>query len=405
MNKGRETTVGGASQGMESPGQSTTSKARPVLLFIVTEDWYFVSHRLGLARAAREAGYTVHVACRTGDTARIVRDAGIVVHPLSWRRSDKGLRSLLAIRELYRLLQHLTPDIVHNVALKPIVLASLASRLAGVKRIVNAVAGLGYAFTASSARARLMRWMVVRALRLGADRPGATYLFQNRDDEAALRQAGAIHRADTALIRGAGIDIDAYRPAPEPAEGPFTITVVSRMLAMKGIADVVAASRLLSAEGFHHRLLLVGPPDADNASSISREQLEEWTRESCIEWLGARNDIAAIWAQSHLAILASHGGEGLPKSLLEAAACGRAIIATDVPGNREIAVAGENALLVPPRDPAAIAQAVRVLATHPEQRQAFAARSRMIAETEFSAARVYANILALYEAKLKASMQ
>lgn len=376
------------------------TRARPVLLFIVTEDWYFVSHRLDLARAAAEAGYAVHVACRAGDAAQIIRDADIIVHPLSWRRSDKGPRSLLGAREIYRLLRRLKPDIVHNVALKPIVLASLASRLAGIKRVVNAVAGLGYAFTASSPRARVVRWLVVSAMRLGADRPGATYLFQNSDDKVALRQAGAIRHADTVVIRGAGIDVDAYQPAPEPAEGPFTITVVSRMLAIKGIADVVAASKMLSERGFDHRLLLVGGPDADNASSISREQLEEWAKEPCIDWLGARDDIPAIWAQSHLAILASHGGEGLPKSLLEAAACGRAMIATDVPGNREVAIAGENALLVPPRDPAAIAQAVRALATDSHTRRAYAIKSRVIAETEFSAKKVCANILALYEDKL-----
>jgi len=387
------------------PVSSTVPRPQPILLFIVTEDWYFVSHRLALARAAREAGYAVHVACRIGDAADIMRDAGIVVHPLRWRRSDNALRSLLAIREIYCLIRRLQPDIVHNVALKPIVLASLASRLAGIKRVVNAVAGLGYAFTASSAGARVGRWLVVFAMRLGADRPGVTFLFQNGDDEDALRQAGAIRNADTALIRGAGIDVEAYQPAPEPTSGPFTITVVSRMLAIKGIKDIVAASKLLQAGGFNHRLLLVGGPDADNASSITREQLEEWTKEPCIEWLGARDDIPAIWAQSHLAILASHGGEGLPKSLLEAAACGRAMIATDVPGNREAAIAGENAMLVPPRDPAAIANAIRVLASDSRRRHAYAKKSRVIAETEFSVKNVCANILALYEKKLSIEVE
>lgn len=369
---------------------------RPVLLFIVTEDWYFVSHRLQLAKAAMDAGYQVHVACRTGAAASKIREAGIIVHPIAWKRSDGVLRSMVAVWTLYRLVRRVRPSIVHNVALKPILFGSIASRIASVPRIINAVAGLGYAFASSSARAGLTRRLIVAALRLGADHPGATYLFQNSDDERALTRAGAVRRADTALIRGAGIDTVKYTPAPEPTAGPFTFAVVCRMLAIKGVEDVVEASRILNARNVRHRLLLVGAPDGDNASSICRATLEEWGREPTIEWLGERDDIPAIWARSHLAVLASHGGEGLPKSLLEAAASGRAIVATDVPGNREIAIAGKNALLVPPRDPGALADAIFTLATDEKLREAYAREGLIIARSEFSAEKIQNLTIALY---------
>jgi len=369
---------------------------RLVLLFIVTEDWYFVSHRLQLAKAAMDAGYKVHVACRTGAAASKIREAGIVVHPIAWTRSDGVLRNMVAVLALYRLLRRVRPSIVHNVALKSILFGSIASRIAGVPRIINAVTGLGYAFASSSVRARLTRRLIVTALRLGADHPGSTYLFQNSDDKRALARAGAIRQADSALIRGAGIDIQKFTPAPEPTGGPFTLAVVCRMLAIKGVGDVVEASKILHTRNLQHRLLLVGAPDGDNASSISHATLEEWAREPTIEWLGERDDITTIWARSHLAVLASHGGEGLPKSLLEAAACGRAIVATDVPGNREIAIAGRNALLVPPRNPRALADAIFTLATDEQLREDYAREGLIIARSEFSDEKIQNLTIRLY---------
>lgn len=371
--------------------------ARKRILFVVTEDWYFRSHRLTLAQAAIAAGYEVHVACRAGAAAQDLSDAGMHVHPLPWSRTDGPLRTASALLSLHRLIRSLKPAIVHNVALKPVVLGSIVARIAFTAHVVNAVAGLGYAFTSAGFRARLVKSGLVKALRVGADRPGSVYLFQNPDDAEALGSAGAIRHAGRILIRGAGIDVNRFAPSPEPTDGPLTIVVVARMLVIKGIEEIIEASHLLTARGLKHRLLLVGDPDPDNPSSIRRETLERWARAPWIEWEGASDDVPAMLARGHVCVLASHGGEGLPKSLLEAAACGRAIVATDVPGNREIALHGTNALLVPPRSPAPLADAIEKLAKDADLRRRFAEAGRDLVVTSFSAETVCRETLALYE--------
>ena len=375
------------------------------ILFLVTEDWYFVSHRLPVARIARDAGFTVHVAARLSTHEQKLRQEGFIVHSLPWQRSGEGLvrsvRSLLAIRAVIKAVK---PDILHAVALKPTVFGAVAARTARMRGRVFAIAGLGFAFTDQTWKARLIRLCLRVVFQTAVDRADAVVLLQNDDDRHVLARGGFVKRARTRIIRGSGVDTDWFSPLPPPETNPPTIAVVSRMIAIKGIATLVEASRLLRCQGILHRLLLVGTPDPHNASSILQSQLEEWAKEPGTEWLGHCDDVRTVWAQAHIAALTSYGGEGLPKSLLEAAACERPIVASDVAGNREIAVEGVNALLAPPGDAPALALALRRLLENEELRLVLGRAGRRLVVEQFSQERVAELTLALYQELLGSSV-
>ncbi len=370
---------------------------RPRLLFLVTEDWSFVSHRLQLAEAAQRVGYEVHVATRVDREAERIRDAGLILHPLALQRSVfSPLGHLRAVREVMRVYREVRPDLVHHVALRPVVYGGLAARRVGIARGVNAIAGLGFAFTERCWRAALLRRLVLAALRRLLRQDGWITLFQNPNDRDFLVQRCGLKSSRVSLIRGAGVDTDSFAPLPEPREGPVTVAVASRMVRFKGIADLVAASERLQQRGVAHRLLLAGTPDGTNPASITEEEMAEWDRQPQIEWRGHVGDVRDLWAEAHIAALASHGGEGLPKTLLEAAACGRPIVATDVPGTREVVRHEDNGLLVPPRSPEQLAAALERLIADGDLRRRFGKAGRRLVEQDLSLDTVTERTLGLY---------
>lgn len=344
----------------------TSSGPVGTLLFVVTEDWYFCSHRLALARAARAAGWRVVVATRVNRHADDILDAGLELRPLSMRRrgmSPTGeLRTLLELAALYR---RERPTVVHHVALKPVLYGSLAAFVAGVPAVVNAIAGLGFVFASRSFKARALRPLVRAGYRLAFAGRGTRVVVQNEEDEATVRKLG-VNSERIALIRGSGVDLDRFAPGPEP-DGPVVVTMVSRMLRDKGVFELVEAARRLSRSHPSLRVRLVGPPDPENPASIDTETLEALSREGIIEWCPGTNDVPRVWAHSHVAVLPSYR-EGLPKALLEAAACGRPMVSTDVPGCRDVVRHERTGLLVPPRDAPALACAIARLADDPDLR-------------------------------------
>lgn len=371
---------------MENPSRP------PVLAYLVTEDWYFVSHRLPMARAARNVGFDVHVLTNVSRHGPAIEAEGFTLHPLDWRRGSLNPvtvgGAILAIRKLYR---SIAPDIVHHVALQPSVVGSIAALGLPAAR-VNAMAGLGFAFTSRTLKARAVGAVLSAMLRFLLRSKRSTALVQNPDDRAAMLALG-VPDNQIALIPGSGVDVERLMPLPEPA-GPVTVGFVGRLLDDKGVRTLVAAERLLRERGRPIKLLLAGEADPANPASIPAVEIEGW-RADGIGVLGPVADIRQVWKAAHIAVLPSRR-EGLPMSLLEAAACGRAIVATDVPGCREIAREGVNALLVPPDDPQALADALEKLAADPGLRLRFAAAGRKMAEKEFSTARIGRDILALY---------
>lgn len=370
---------------------------KPKIIFLVTEDWYFWSHRLPMARAARQAGFEVGVATRVVEWGDRIRAEGFSLHELDWIRGDISLLDNLKVAwELICLYGREKPDIVHHVALKPVIMGNVAAVVARVPRIVNALTGLGHLFTSSSPKIKTLRAVLNPFLKWALARRRSVLLLQNRDDLVRLQQLGYAN-TKTVIIRGSGIDVDYYRPLEAGPRDIVSVAFVGRMIEIKGVRVLIEAHRLLRNKGVRVRLLLVGKSDTENPGAISDDELAGWASEPDVEWLGHCNDIRSFWAKADIAVLPSLGGEGLPKALLEAAASGRPLIATDVPGSREIALSERNAILVPPGDPEALCLAIERLASDANLRATFGAESRRIVESDMSQEQVAKDIVRLYQ--------
>jgi len=376
-----------------SPVAKTRASA-PRVIYLVTEDWYFISHRLPMARAARDSGFEVHVATRIDRHGAAIEAEGFQLHGVAWRRGSLDPSDLFrVVREVRKLYRDLGPDLAHHVALPAAVVGSLAAIGLPIA-CLNAMTGLGTLFTDDTPKARVARavlWLALRAL-LNCSR--AAVLVQNLDDRAVIERLG-LHRDRISLVPGSGVDVEAMKPTPEPS-GPITVAFVGRLLASKGIRTLVAAHEQLVQRGRDMQLLIAGLPDPANPTSIPPQEIEAWTRQPNVKHLGFVDDIGALWARAHIAVLPSHR-EGLPLSLLEAAACGRPLVATDVPGCRDIARADLNALLVPVEDPEALANAIDRLARDPQLRRKFGRAGRELVEQNFSSKRIGRDVIALYQ--------
>jgi glycosyltransferase involved in cell wall biosynthesis len=298
------------------------------------------------------------------------------------------------VRAQYR---KIAPDLVHHVALQPTIVGSLAATGLPCVRL-NALAGLGFAFTSSTAKARLVRPVLRALLRRVLRHARAAVLVQNPDDRAAVRSLD-VSDEKIFVIPGSGVETDLLTPLPEP-EGPVTVAFVGRLLDDKGVRTLVAAHEILATRGAAPRLLIAGEPDPANPVSIPPQEIAEWGSRPGVELLGHVADIREVWKAAHIAVLPSRR-EGLPMSLLEAAACGRPIVATDVPGCREIARPGINAVLVPPDDAVALARAIGSLTQDRALRASYGAAGRSLVEREYSAKRVSSEAVALYDSLLR----
>jgi len=371
------------------------------ILFLVTEDWYFCSHRLPIARAARDAGCDVTVVTRVRNYGARIEAEGFQLIPLEIRRRSKNpVRELSTIRNIAAIYRDEKPDLVHQVSLKPVIYGSIAARMASVPAIVNALAGLGFVFSSERRQARIIRSMVKLAFRWLLDRPNSCVLLQNPDDQRVLVESRAVHPEHTRIIRGSGVDTRRFMPSKEPCDTPVVVTLVARMLRDKGIEEFVESVGMLRSRGIQLRAVLVGSPDPENPTSIPEAQLETWHNQGSVEWWGQYDDIPGVWRSSHIAVLPSSYGEGVPLSLIEAAASGRPIVTTDAPGCKEIVRDGYNGFLVPVHDAGALAAAMRKLIENRDLRVAMGERGRTLVEEEFSQRIVVDKTLDLYTALL-----
>lgn len=374
--------------------------SRPKILYFITEDWYFCSHRLPLALAARDAGYDVAVVTNVNEHADVIRRAGIRLIPFDLSRKGMNPASELAVlARLVALYRKEKPDIVHQVAMKPVLYGSLAARLSGVSRVVNALAGLGYIFTSDQPKARFLRPVIGSAFRGLLNSRRSRLILQNQDDRAKFIRKRFISEKRIRLIRGSGVDTAVFVPTPEPPGVPVVI-LPSRMLWDKGVREFVDAAGQLKKRGISARFVLVGDADPHNPSAIPTEQLTAWHAEGAVEWWGRREDMPAVFEQSHIVCLPSYR-EGLPKVLLEAASCGRPIVTTDTPGCRDVVRQGENGLLVPVRGTAELADALQLLIEQPALRKKMGCKGREIVVSEFALEKVVAKTMNIYRELLK----
>jgi len=374
---------------------------RPRLAYIVTEDWYFLSHRLPMARAARDAGFDVHVLARVKDGREAIEAERFTLHPLDWSRGSLSpLGNAAAVTDIARRLRSIAPDIVHNIAMKPALLGSLAAMRVPGAAVVTSITGVGSAFLSPSLAGRIAKGALGHTLAMLLNRRRARAVVQNPDDRSMLAKLG-VRPDHIVLVPGSGVETEQLLPVAEPPVPPVRVAFVGRMLEDKGVRALIEAHRILRRDEVAVELLLAGEPDPENPTSIPRAELEAWAREPGVTWAGHVANIAELWARSHIAVLPSRR-EGLPKSLLEAAACGRPMVATDAPGCREVAIPDRTGLLVPVDDARALAAALSRLAGDADLRARFGAEARRLAVERFSAAAIGAQTVALYRSLLPA---
>ena len=372
----------------------------PTVLFVVSEDWYFVSHRLPQARAVRDLGCHVVVATRVGDAGHAIRSEGFTLAALPMERgSFNPFKEARTVWAIYRLLARHRPAVVHAVALKPILDAGLAAVFRRKVVVINAFTGMGAILGAGTARRHPLTRVLAGGVRVLSRLNRAYAIVQNSDDRAFVIEGGVAPADRVVLIPGSGVDVSVFAPAPEPA-GPVTVLMVSRLLRDKGVGELVEAARLLRARGLSLRVWIVGDRDPDNPNSVSDGEIAGWTAAGDVTFLGRRSDIAQLWRQAHIATLPSYYGEGVPKSLLEAAASGRPIVTTDMPGCRDLVPDGRTGELVAPRDAAGLADALARLSQDPARRHAMGAGARRLAVDMFAEARIAGDTQRLYRSLL-----
>lgn len=371
----------------------TAAHSGPKIIYVVTEDWYFISHRIDLAAGMRRAGWDVILATRINseEASRRISKAGIRIENIPIERGR--LFSLGDLGYLWRLLwlyERERPALVHHVAMKPALYGSIAALLLlPTTGVINAFGGLGHLFSGVSGLKSIIRGLVENVFRLLFRFSRVGVIMQNPEDHAHFERSLNIPGRRLFLIRGAGVDVAAFRPHPVALGRTLRVIMVSRMLAAKGVLEFVAAARIVGQRGFSARFLLVGPVDQQNPDSLEESELRRLSGDGVVEWLGPRSDVADLYGGSDVAVLPSKYKEGVPKSLLEAAACGLPIIASNIAGCREIVRQGVNGLLVPAGDAQALADAICSLLSDSALRERLGRESRRIAEKEFSHDRIH----------------
>jgi glycosyltransferase involved in cell wall biosynthesis len=367
------------------------------LLMLINVDWFFVSHRLPIAIAAKNAGYDVHIACNFTEHYDYLASLGFTLHIVPFDRSGKGVgHEINTIRCIRRVFKQVKPDLVHAVTIKPVLYGGIVARILGIKNMVYAVSGLGLVFVAEGFTAKLRKLIVTGLYRFALDIKNFKVIFQNPVDKDVLKKAVGLKEESCVLIKGSGADLTTYRVVPEPSDIPIVV-MAARLLKEKGIYQFVDAARILKAKGIEVKFQLVGEPDPGNPNTVTASELERWSKEGVVEMLGFRDDIPKIFAESNIVVLPSFYGEGLPKVLIEAAACGRAIVTTDNPGCAEAVVDGVNGFIIPIRNTPALADAIEKLVDNSELRKCMGAAGRELAEKEFNVDAVVAKHLTIYK--------
>lgn len=376
-------------------------KTSPKIIFVDNSVNSFRHDRMELCYAAREMGLEVHVAAPAGPAVSDIINEGFIFHEIPMTRNGTSAWTEPAtILALFRLYRRLRPSLVHHFRLKPVLYGSLAASLAGVSAVVNTLTGLGHVFTEQSERNALLRRLIAAGCRRAFRHRNLRVIFQNPDDRAVFIRDRIVPAHQTAVIKGSGVDISLFAASPEP-DGVPVVVLASRMLWDKGIAQFVEAAQILRAAGVKATFVLVGSSDPENPAAIPVEQLQAWKESGGVEWWGLRKDMPAVLAKSHIVCLPSYR-EGIPRILIEAAACGRPIVTTDAPGCRELVRPGENGLLVPVQDTGALVTALRTLIENPEMRKAMGGYNRELAVQEFDLELVISRYKNIYQDLLRA---
>ena len=363
------------------------------MALVANTDWYIYGYRLDLAKRLKKNGDSVVLISPPGEYSKSFADLGFVWKPI-WlsRKSINVFSEFRTFVNLFRLYRTRKYDLVHHFTIKIVIYGSIAAKFTGVKRIVNSITGLGHMFTSRSKFMGLVRVLTIFFYKWALR--GTTVIFQNSDDLDFFTAHKFIVPQQGKVIRGSGIDTKKYRLTQEP-EDLLKVVLVSRLLWDKGVGEFVEAAKIIAEKKIKASFILVGEPDPGNASSISRQLLNDWTKKKLVEWKGWQHDMPRVYMSSNIVCLPSYR-EGLPKTLIEAAASGRPIVTTDVPGCREVVIDGVNGFLVPIMDVDSLVIALERLINDPGLRRRMGRAGREVAEKFFSVDRINEQTLALY---------
>lgn len=376
---------------------------KKIFAFVVNNPAYFISHRLAIGLSLLEQGHEVYV-IGPSDCPQGLQEQGFIFQSVSMSRKGKNpFAELNTIFELYKLFKRIKPDVVHLVTIKPYLYGGIAARLAGVPAVVSAVAGLGTLFIENTFKYRFLRAALYPAYRFAFGHKNQTLIFQNDDDRSLLLNWLKISNEKTVLIRGSGVSLQDYPVVPEQANHEPIVALASRLLKDKGVVEFVEACKILQQRGVKARYWLIGSPDAGNSNTVSQAELDAWRSEGLVECLGYRQDIAELFAQANIVTLPSYR-EGLPRVLVEAAACARAVVTTDVPGCRDAITANETGLLVPVRDSESLADALQRLIEDGDLRGRMGQAGRQLAEDAFAIQKIVEQHMDVYQRLMDRSL-
>ena len=375
---------------MERPSESETGRR---IILVSNTSWYLLNFRAALIEMLKADGWSVFTLAPDDEHGAELAALGSEFAVWHFdRRSVSPLGHMAAFLRLLSIYRRIRPHVVHHFTIKPVILGGIAARILKIPGIVQAVTGLGHAFSQESSLDRL----ALRGYRLALGGRAVT-VFQNEDDMSQIIESGVTSKEKCMLIRGSGVDAERFSAIPLPtSDARVTFLMACRMLWAKGVREYVDAARILRESNPNLRFLLVGDSDEGSPDAIPREWLEELRSEDSVEWRAHEPDIRSSLAEAHVVVLTSYR-EGLPKSLLEGAAAGRPLIATNVPGCRDVTIEGRSGILVLPRDAASLATAMQVLAGDPGLRQALGNGARDLVRDRFASEIVTPQTLDLYE--------
>tara|TARA_B100000780_G_scaffold278726_2_gene253375 strand:- start:10 stop:1173 length:1164 start_codon:yes stop_codon:yes gene_type:complete len=377
------------------------NKSSHSILYVVNTPGFFLSHRLELAIKAKNNGYKVSVATAYGGGIKKITKLGLDHHIIPFSRSGQNLfEEFNVLIKLILLFWRLKPDLVHLVTIKPLLYGGFVSRLLKIKHTVCAISGLGTTFISDTILMRFRKRIIFKCYKFIFNQKNLMVILQNTDDINALQNIGILQSDQVCLINGSGVNLSKFKYVPETRRLKSVVVMASRLLRDKGVFEFVEAANLLKARGLNVRMLLIGEADEGNPTSISKKEISAWTAEGVVEILGFRDDIAKQYAEANIVCLPSYR-EGLPKSLIEAAAIGRCVVTTDVPGCREVIIPGKTGCLVPARDPLALANSIEKLLNDDTMRIKFGKAGRVFAENQFDVYKIVQKHMSLYEAMLK----
>ena len=366
------------------------------ILFVINVDWFFLSHRLPIAIKALNEGYEVHIATKITDKAEEIKSYGLILHNLNISRGDFSFfQSLKTLIQLIQIFKKIRPQLVHLVTIKPIILGGIAARMTNVKGVIAAISGLGYIFINKGLIATVRRVFIKRLYQFSLNHQNLRIICQNDNDLQIIREITGLNKDTFSMISGSGVPLEKFKFIKDTNEIP-NIMMASRLLIDKGVIEFSKAAKILKEKNVTANFILVGEPDLENPSSIHYSQIKEWREEGIIDCWGHRDDMHEVLPLASIVVLPSYR-EGFPKILIEAAACGRAVVTTDVPGCRDAIYNQITGLLVPAKDTNALANAIEKLVSNKEWRRTMGNEGRIMAEEKFDENIVITKHLEIYD--------